>query len=123
MSLMDNLTGGNGLLGEVNKRVESMRPHILGEVAPSKALSSGGLFGGTGGILSAPMANLQGRLKGIQAAPTIRDKITSILPIMGKLGGTPSNTSPPATSSEFYGEQTYIPPLAPESPTPGIKFG
>lgn len=142
MALLDGLTGGSGggILSTVTTKMESFRPHILGELN-MKSLGSGGFLsapgsgtgimsklgiGGGSSILSARQAAFTGRLKGIQTAPTVVDKLKSLLMPPGTTTVTSSTT--PASSSDIerqYYQQNPVFTGAPASGTAipaGIEF-
>lgn len=97
-----NLGGSGGILGSLMNSVESVRPHILSQTSgPSFSLGS---LKGLSSVLTERPAIFQARLSGIQSAPTIVDKIHTLV--------TPPGSST-STSKQYY---TETPPPAPGLP-------
>lgn len=124
--ILDGFLSGGGPLTSVTSKVESFRPHILGDLEP-KALSSGQ----AGSIIT----QVKSRMADIQAAPTIMDKVKSLTAfsmVKSRLGGlgslgsgtTPASSTPPASSElkELAGGtfSSYAPPG--NTVAPGIEF-
>jgi hypothetical protein len=125
LSIMDNMTGNGGLLGSggimgtISKKLESVRPHILGEI-DMKSLGSGSLLSGgnaegflTGstGILTVRSNAFRSRIKGLQTAPTIMDKVKSLLNPPGTPVAGSSSATPPSGDLErqYYQENPTLP--------------
>jgi len=91
MDILDNLKKGS--IGDTFDKIDSMRPHILGDILPDSTSGSsiGSSLKSLTGILSERPDIFKSRLNSIQTAPTIVDKIKSIV--------TPPGYKAPASSN------------------------
>lgn len=95
MDIIESLKKGS--IGDTFDKIDSMRPHILGDILPATSTSGssiGSSLKSLTGILSERPDIFKSRLSSIQTAPTIVDKIKSAVtppgyraPASGNIGG------------------------------------
>lgn len=94
MDIFSNLKKGS--IGDTFDKIDSMRPHILGDMLPSTG-SSGSSVGTSlkslTGILSDRPEIFKSRLSSIQTAPTVVDKIKSVVTPPGYRAPSKSTSS------------------------------
>lgn len=93
MGILDNLNLKGSAVGGALNSIDSMRPHILGDLLPQTSTSSiGASLKNLTGILSERPQIFKARISSVQSAPTILDKVHSLVVPPG-FTPTPSGTS------------------------------